>query len=240
MRKITLIVLAFILAIIGLIKRETVPLYLTIVIVFLLILYAVIQIIIEQKQYKEEAKSKYFGVLKPKSKILLSAEKNTFPKFEFGDSGAILVKAGKPDEPLFKIFRDNYLTIKIKRGKMKVSTIIRDRNGAIIAELENNEWKVNQNNSFDRNYSKNALEVKDSSGDIVLQVKLIEDRVQFQGKFYDSRGNGVAFGKVRGSDGKIGGCIEITGTARPNLTLHIEPIFEYPSELHLGELRNEH
>jgi hypothetical protein len=240
MRKITLIVLALILAIIGLIKRETVPLFLTIAVVFLLVLYAVIKIIIEQKQSKDEAKSKYYGVLKPKSKILLSSKKNTYPKFEFGDSGAILVFAGKPDEPLFQIFRDNSLTIKIKRGKIKVSTIIRDRGGAIIAELMNSEWKVNPNNSFDRNYSKNALEVKDSNGDVVLQLILVEDRVQFQGKFYDSRGNGVAFGKVRGPNGKIGGSIEITGTAHPNLTLHIEPIFKYPSELHLGELRNEH
>lgn len=240
MRKITLIVLAFILAIMGLIKRETVPLYLTIVIVFLLVLYAVIQIIIEQKQSKDEAKSKYFGVLKPKSKILLSAEKNTFPKFEFGDSGAILVFAGKQGEPLIRIFKDSSITIVIEDEQVKASTIIRDRSGAIIAELMNNEWKVNPNNFFDRNYSKNALEVKDSSGDVVLQLRLIEDRVQFQAKFYDLRGNGVALGKVRGPNGKIGGSIEITGTAHPNLTLHIEPIFKYPSELHLGELRNEH
>jgi len=240
MKKITLIILALILAIIGLIQRETVPLFLTIAVVFLLVLYAVIQIIIEQKQSKDEAKSKYFGVLKPKSKILLSSKKNTYPKFEFGDSGAILVFAGKQGEPLISIFEDNSITIVIEDGQVKVSTIIRDRSGAIIAELIKNKWKVNLNSSFDRNYSKNALEVKDSSGDVVLQLRLVEDRVQFQGKFYDSRGNGVAFGKVRDASGTIGGGIERTGTANPNLTLHIEPIFKYPSELHLGELRNEH
>ncbi len=80
-----------------------------------------------------------------------------------------------------------------------------------------------------------ALEVKDPTGDIVLQVKLLADRVQFQAKIYDSNGVRWGIGKKSGPEGR-GGVIEKTGSAHPSLTLKIEHIFKYPSDLHLGEL----
>jgi hypothetical protein len=77
--------------------------------------------------------------------------------------------------------------------------------------------------------------VKDPTGDIVLQVKVLEDRVQLQAKFYDSDGRGFAFGKVIGPQG-WGGGVEITGSERPYLRMKIAPMFKYPSHSHLGEL----
>lgn len=166
--------------------------------------------------------------------ILLSLKRQIIPQFEFGDSGAVLQYKGKEGVPLFKIFDDNNLTIWIEKGHIKISTLIRDKFGEVVAELSANEWKVKKESVFDRNYSKNALEVRDRTGDIVLQVKIKNNRVQFQGKIYGSKGQGVAFGKTKTPG--IGGIIEITGSNHPNLELKIGPIFRYPSEFHLGEL----
>jgi hypothetical protein len=177
--------------------------------------------------------AKYVGKLEPNTKLLLSDNYNVFPQLELGDGGSIFLYRGPEGMPLFNILGDN-LTIISHEGQVKVSTIIRNKNGVIVAELINNEWKVN-NNSWDRNYSKDALEVKDDTGEIILQVRVLEDRIQFQGKFYDSQGNGVALGKA--SSGK-GGILEMTGTNHPKLELKIEPIFQYPSDNHLGEFRS--
>ncbi len=83
---------------------------------------------------------------------------------------------------------------------------------------------------WDRNYSQNALEIKDNTGDIIFQIRLIENRVQLQAKIYDSNGNGIG---IHGDE--KGGYIELTGINHPVLNFKIEPIFKYPSDLHLGE-----
>jgi hypothetical protein len=156
---------------------------------------------------------------------------------EFGDSGAIFIFAGPQGTPLFKIADDNDITIEIEDGELKVSTKIRDPEGHIVAEIVKSEWKVNPDKSWDRNYAKNALEVKDPSGDVVLQVRLVEDRVQFQAKLYDATGRRIGFGKILGPEG-WGGAIEFTGPNKPELDLKISPLFKYPSALHLGEFVN--
>jgi hypothetical protein len=178
----------------------------------------------------EPETAKYVGKLEPNTKLILSANDHVFPQLELGDGGAKFLYAGPEGKPLFNILGDN-LTIISHEGQVKISTVIRNKNGVIVAELINNEWKVKSSN-WDRNYSKDALEVKDDTGDIILQVRVLEDRIQFQGKFYDSQGNGVALGKY--SNGK-GGIIERTGVDHPRLELKIEPIFQYPSDNHLGD-----
>jgi hypothetical protein len=123
------------------------------------------------------------------------------------------------------------LVVELAGDQVLVSTIIRDRSGAVVAEIVRNEWKVNSGNVWDRNYSRNALEVRGPTGDVVLQVRLVKDRVQLQAKIYTSEGLGMALVKVPGR----GGAIEY---GRPNQPLEsiISPIFKYPSDLHLGEL----
>ena len=232
--KILLIVLALAAAIIGLYKKDSWPIWASFTISGLLIVGAIIQTVIEIRASKEEAKSKYAGVIEPTSKVLLSARERTVRNLELGDGGTILAFNGPEGAPLFKFFQDNALTIISDKGVLKVSTTIRNRKGSVVAELVNNEWKVNRNNTFDRNYSKDALEVKDDSGDIVLQVKVLEDRIQFQGKFYDSQGNGVGMGK---DPSGTGGVIVRCTPNDPGLNLKIQPMFKYPSDNHIGEFQ---
>ncbi|NCO67705.1 MAG: hypothetical protein COY75_01380 [Nitrospirae bacterium CG_4_10_14_0_8_um_filter_41_23] len=233
--KIILVVIAVIVAVIGIYKKDSWPLWATLGVSGLLLIGAIVQVAVEIREAKEAAKLKYAGTLEQRSRVLLSTRENAVPKMELGDGGTIFAFTGPQGQPLFKIFDDNALIIIIDDGQVKVSTIIRNKAGTAVAELINNEWKVNKNNTFDRNYSKDAIEVKDNTGDIVLQVKVLDDRIQFQGKFYDSNGKGVALGKHE--SGK-GGIIEMTGTRHPQLEMKIEPIFQYPSDNHLGEFRD--
>jgi hypothetical protein len=87
---------------------------------------------------------------------------------------------------------------------------------------------------WDRNYSKDALEVKDETGRIVLQIKLLPDRVQLQGEWWKDELTGLGLVKAK----KGGGLMVLFGPKfkRENAPA-IEPLFLYPSETHLGELR---
>lgn len=180
-----------------------------------------------------DAKAAYSGTLKATTQVLLAAEQHVWPQLEFGDSGAILKYTGPAGSPLFKFGEDSNLTVLSRNGQLKVSVAIRDKTGRLIAEILENDWKIKPNNSWDRNYSSDAVEVRDSSGDIVLQVRALPDRIQLQAKLYDSSGRGIALGKTKG-----GGTIEMTGPNHPDLTLKIEPLFRYPSSSHLGQLAN--
>jgi hypothetical protein len=188
---------------------------------------------IEQKEKEDAAKRAYSGVLEVNNETLLDADKKIYPQLELGDSGSILKFTEEQGTPLFKIAEDNDIIIETEGENTKVSCKIRDREGRIVAEIIKNEWKVNPEKSWDRNYSNNALELKDPSGDIILQIKLVEDRIQFQAKLYDASGRRIGFGKSQSPEG--GGVLEFTGQKHPELELKIQPIFKYPSELHLGE-----
>lgn len=150
---------------------------------------------------------------------------------EIGNSGLTFEHTNFPSG-ILKFTENNFLTIAKDDKGIKVSVLIRDKNGNAVAELIKNEWKVNKNNSYDRNYSKDALEVKDNTGDIILQIRLLQDRVQIQAKLYDSNGSGVAVTKDRDGSGVR---FEFTINNREALEAKIKPIFKYPSELHLGE-----
>lgn len=188
----------------------------------------------QRAEREREARSAYSGQLKaPAAQVLLSGPNNVWPHLEFGDSGASFIYTGPSGTPLFSFGADAALTIVREAGQIKLSTIIRDHTGRIIAELVSNEWKVNPQNSWDRNYTADALEVKDPTGDIVLQVRVLPDRVQLQAKLHDVTGRGFGFGKLLGPDGKWGGGLFL-GDALPRL--HISPMFKYPSDQHLGDL----
>jgi hypothetical protein len=188
-----------------------------------------------QQQEKQEMVSAYTGVLRPESTILLSTKDSVsaFPYMEIGDSGVAFTWSGPSGQPFFKIFEDTVLTILEDNGQIKISCKITGQ-GGLVAEIENNEWRVRPSQAWDRNYNKNALEVRDNNGDIVLQAYLLNDRIQFQGKFYDNHGNGVA---LVGRNEWGASVIEFTGVDHPKLESSIEPIFMNNSDLHFGEIQ---
>ena len=108
----------------------------------------------------------------------------------------------------------------------------------MVVELIHNEWTTASNpQAWDRNYNDNTLEVKNSAGRIALQVRLLPDRVQLQGEWWD----GAQGYRMVASDNPLlpGGFIVLfgnNGSGRPEDPPFVKPLFVYPSKFHLGEL----
>lgn len=144
--------------------------------------------------------------------------------------GCTLFIIDSPDDVFIRDGNDPVLSLKMINNKLYVSAIIRDNNGNLVAELKGNEWKLNRNSFFDRNYNDHVLEVRDRTGKVVLQVANLGEVIHFAGIFHCK--NGWTYGLL--PIGQAGAIMEI----RPpgvELEYEIEPICNYPSETHLGE-----
>jgi hypothetical protein len=120
------------------------------------------------------------------------------------------------------------------QGRLLASITLRDSAGNIIARIQDNEWQVNPNNHFDRNYSDNAFEVIDQRGQVVLQLCMLPDRVQLQARFFNADGKELILCEAPpGSIGHV--VIGVGGEHAWGPQVHIRPLFRYPSNSHLGE-----
>jgi hypothetical protein len=109
----------------------------------------------------------------------------------------------------------------------------------LVAKLENNHWSVSPDHSicWDKNYTRNSLEVKDSADHVVFQIRILPHRVQLQGEWRDDFGHGIRIAKCPPEAPGPGGCIAIWNNpeAEHNVEQLIEPMFQYPSREHWGE-----
>lgn len=134
--------------------------------------------------------------------------------------------------------------------KLYISAIIRNTEGEIVAKLDENEWQLNLDKYYDRNFNHKALEIIDHFGKVVLQVVDFGDIIYFAGEI--NRKDGSCFALI-----PIGeyGSVMVIGVGNHKKTillkstyasqhpkisnniptdLKITPIFEYPSDKHLG------
>lgn len=203
---------------------------------------------IDQSKKNLVPEAQLAGVLKPQSREMLIPSEGKPVILELGTDfikkpGFVITYEGGPlsanfpnMNPIWKAL-DN-ISISRENGKLKVSTVILSSDGTLIAEIKNNEWKTAvPPKSWDRNYTDDSLEVKDDRGNIVLQVKLLENRVQMNGIFYNPDGTGVAVFSGEGKYDDWVGMHAIDVSHPPEFCL--KPMFKYPSELHLGELLGE-
>jgi hypothetical protein len=192
------------------------------------------------------ASPNYSGTLTPKATLLFSPNKDEasyIPKLQFGTSNVIYgAKEIGLESPygslLFPALSERQFKIESIDGKIKVSTQITDENGRLIAELIRNEWKVAPPPSaWDRNYSDDALEVRDAFGNVVLQIKVLPDRIQLQGVWWIDLGppNGAVRLFIRGNP-KDGGQVVIVPKQNKTPPPFIDPMFRYPSDQNLGKL----
>lgn len=245
-------------AIIGWILQDMAGWLKILIMAFLLIAIAA-QLLAHKAEKKERDILRYFGKLRGGTVTLLSTRQKVYPKLKLGNSDTFFHWRGPEGQPLFTFLDDTALAIRLENGELKVSTKIRNKNGQLVAEIIGNEWKLKKEKLWDRNYNRSALEVKDEQGDVVLQVLMKEDYIQFAAKMYSSDGYGFAIGSkefteedmrrhTRGESkilatqdgprevkvGDITAALEKSPPGYP-LELFIEPIFKYPSDLHLGE-----
>jgi len=227
-----IIILVFILAIIELAKdryfKGKVPSWLIILIIVLLLFTAVINIYVTKQEEEKEKYSKSSGMISGE----LKNKSIIYPVIKLG--GAKFVWKGQLGEPIFLIGNDP-LKVWIEEDQLKISTMIRGKNGNIIAKLDANEWQVTDdpNLKWDRNFDERGVEIINEKGEVVLQVQFDGESVQFAGIFYREDGWKVALGP---SDMDRGGVIEIK-PPNEKITVSFEPLFKYPSERHHGERR---
>jgi hypothetical protein len=119
----------------------------------------------------------------------------------------------------------------LNNGKITASANLFNCNSKLMAELNENEWKIEPNSTWDRNYSRSALEIIDDKGEVAFQIQILSDTVHYQVKYYQ------ASGKVLAIYENGNGMAMYLGNADYNC-VHIKPIFKYPGSLHLGELAN--
>jgi hypothetical protein len=159
--------------------------------------------------------------------------------FEIGDSDSKFECIGDKSKPAWQFVYDSGLLIVVENGELKISTPVKDRDGRLIAKIDRNHWYV-YSGALDKNYNTNSLEVIDAGGHVVLQVKLLNDRIQIQGEWRDEFGNGVRMRKTNIDAGEQKGAMFVPWR-NPQTELKfdselIKPMFKYPSRDHWGEL----
>jgi len=164
---------------------------------------------------KREKHAQYAGRITGKERL-------EYPAIKIGAS--TLVWTGKEGEPTIRIGNDPTV-IWLENGKLMISAMIRNEAGKITAKIDANQWTINPNLLFDRNFDDRAVEVVDAKGNVVLQAMMVEDGVSFAGVFYREDGWRIAIGES---------AFELKPSG-VELETHFDPIFNYPSTNHPGE-----
>ncbi len=179
-------------------------------------------------QWREEKASALEG-------DLFLPESNAKQKIiEFGEGGT-RVEAG-PNGRILSFFADANLDVENDKGHLLLSTEVRDQQGKVVVKLEKNHWSVSPDKGIclDKNYSRDALEVKDGRDHIVFQLRLYPDRIQLQGEWFNDGGEDVL---VVVDPNKKDTQIILKGSKYdPKIdAIMIGPVFQYPSSRHWAE-----
>ncbi len=135
-------------------------------------------------------------------------------------------------------FRDYYdfeydypMAIKIHDGRLLVTAWFNDRSGNMIAKIIDNEWKINPDNYFDRNFDNNGFEVVDQNKIPVLQVHIADgNKILIGGVFYYPETR-----LVMPFDGQSDISKKPARYDMKTLKEKMKPLFEYPSDKQIGK-----
>ncbi len=128
---------------------------------------------------------------------------------------------------------DEPIQLWIENNQLLLTLNLRDSLGNIVARIDRNEWDINENEIFDRNFDNHGLEIVDKKGDIILQLDYNREVVQFAGVLHTKDGRAIAY-YPKDSGGAINKDYnpEIDTTDE---VINLIPLFNYPSSLHMGE-----
>jgi hypothetical protein len=144
--------------------------------------------------------------------------------------------------PLFLFFREkDKLLVELINEVPALTTELKDKNGKVIVTIERNHWTVNRDQGivWDKNYSDDALEVKDGRGKVVLQVRALPDRIQVLGEWHSESGDGWRITQDTEADGEHTLIMPLC-CFYDDPPYSIVPIFKYPSSEHWGEFTDEY
>jgi hypothetical protein len=109
-------------------------------------------------------------------------------------------------------------------GQIKVSAIIRNSLGQVVARIDANQFRLTAgNNGYDFNFDKTGLEVINAENTVVLQVNLRGNVADVNGIFYNTTGDVVIFDQD-------------SMRIRPSIiNVHIDLIFKHPGIKYIGQ-----
>jgi hypothetical protein len=180
------------------------------------------------------------GILEAKSDVLFSSgEGAKVVKFEVGQSQTFFIGPNSPyGSIIFPALQESGFKVELVDGKIKFSTQITDDEGNLIATINRNEWQVAPPpRTWDKNYSADAIEVMDPKGRVVLQARVLPDRIQIQGAWPHPKSALARIVLRADPSGSGAQFVFYPKYPTPEYVWPvIRPMFVYPSERHLGEL----
>lgn len=189
-----------------------------------------------KSQWREEQAAMLEGDLIGAGPILDDGKLHGFPMMQIGETVFMMTPNGVRD--IFPFFPDagvrNEWGVK---GWPLITTTVRDHNGNLVAEVVRNHWRVYPAYSADKNYTRDTLEILDAAGHVVLQVKILRDRILLLGEWWDVQGNGIRFMKPTLVSPNNGSHVIRMNRLTQHLDELVQPIFEYPSKDHWGEFK---
>ncbi len=202
-----------------------------IIILFVIAGRQIINVLLESRGKK---KSLNVEVLRP-TRVLFSTENTIVPIIRIGRSNQFLYTDRQLAPNVYNFFNDIHLKITEQSGYLKIATYIRDKNGKVIAKIENNAWEIKPELKFDRNFTKDALEITDENDNVVFQVRTNNSYIELQGLFYGSRGNSLYLSEEAILISKN----PKNPVSEKDISYPIIPIFKFPSEKYFGKLIQE-
>ncbi|MBP6022561.1 hypothetical protein [Ferruginibacter sp.] len=95
-----------------------------------------------------------------------------------------MLGGGTMDDASVQIGNERPFNIGIQNDKLLINTKVYDINDNLIAEIENNKWRLNKNYAGKFNYDKTGFEVIDNKGNIAMSVDVLaSNMVAIQGIF---------------------------------------------------------
>jgi hypothetical protein len=151
-----------------------------------------------------------------------------------GDSNAIIENQMENPEhaPVFAT-DDSYVFVWRRSGLYHISATIRDEDGKMVLQINDNHWSIGNYPVWDKNYNDNALEVKDAKGRVVFQIILLPDTVRFQARILNGYGQECEY---RSEGNGLGAEIDISPNSNKPINKPIKPLFKYPSRDNWGLL----
>lgn len=187
-------------------------------------------------QWREEKAAALEGDLTGAGPAVEDGKPHGFPMLQIGGTTFVMTPNGVRD--IFPFFPDSGVRIEWgTKGWPLFTTTVRDHNGNLVAQVIRNHWRVYPSFSAEKNYTKDTLEVQDTAGHIVLQVQILPGEILLLGEWWDTQGNGIRLMKPSVATPNDAAHVIRMNRQTQHLDELIQPIFEYPSKDHWGELK---
>ena len=187
-------------------------------------------------QWREEKAAALEGDLIGAGPAVDDGKQHGFPMLQIAETTFVMTPNGVRD--IFPFFPDSAVRIEWgEKGWPLLSTTVRDHNGNLVVEIVRNHWHIHSAFSADKNYTKDTLEVQDTAGHVILQVRILPGKISLLGEWWDVQGNGIRFTRPAVVAPNSGAHVLALNRLTQHLDDLIQPIFEYPSKDHWRELK---